>query len=64
MSHWVLAEPSGERLRLDGRTVEATLDRWPSGPDVDGVSVPGAAVQHLGDDDVVRRLRISPSGGT
>jgi len=58
LSHWVLAEPDGEKLELLGRTVEAALDRWPSGPDVAGVSFPGGAVQHLGDDDVVRRLRI------
>lgn len=58
LSHWVLAAPDGEKLEHLGRTVEATLDRWPSGPDVAGVSSPGGAVQNLGDDDVVRHLRI------
>jgi hypothetical protein len=58
MSHWVLAEPDGERLRLGDRTVEATLGGWPSGPAVSGVSIPAAAVHHLGPDDVVRSVRV------
>ncbi|HEX5620966.1 MAG TPA: hypothetical protein VFX51_21265 [Solirubrobacteraceae bacterium] len=62
MSHWVLAEPTGEPLRVGGRTVEATLGGWASGPEVPGVSIPAAAVCRLGPEDVVRSLRIS--GGT
>jgi hypothetical protein len=62
--HGRAPEPLGARrtgrreLELLGRSVESTLDRRPSGPDVAGVSFPGGAVQHLGDDDIVRRLRI------
>jgi hypothetical protein len=62
MSHWVLAEPSGDRLRIGGRSVEAMLGGWPTGPEVDGVSVPAAALHHLGPDDVVRWVRITPAG--
>jgi hypothetical protein len=58
MSHWVLAEPDGERLRIGGRAVEATIGGWPSGPEVSGVSIPAGAAHHLGDDDVVRWVRI------
>lgn len=58
MSHWVLAEPDGERLQVGGRKVEAMLGGWPTGPAVSGVSVPAAAVHHLGPDDVIRWVRI------
>jgi hypothetical protein len=62
MSHWVLAEPTGERLRVGGQVVEATLDGWPSGPEVPEASNPAAPAHRLGPDDVVRSLQIS--GGT
>ena len=58
MSHWVLAEPDGERLRIGSRKVDAMLGGWPTGPAVPGVSIPAAAVHHLGPDDVVRWVRI------
>jgi hypothetical protein len=59
MSHWVLAEPTGELLRVGGRTVEATLGGWPSGPEVPEASNPAAPVRRLGPDDVVRRISVS-----
>ena len=59
MSHWVLAEPTGELLRVGGRTVEATLGGWPSGPEVPEASNPASPVRRLGPDDVVGRISVS-----
>ena len=57
MSSWQLTTPDGP-LRWGEWTVIASLDGSPTGPRLD-LQLPAAAARALGEDDVVRSVRLA-----